>query len=324
MKKLLILLMALCCTSCTALPAEERAFAVALCVDKKTEAWQVYARIPTYKAGGEYLTVSGEGSTFDAALAELDASAPMSTALSQLRLLVLSDKLGKEDVSALLAALSARYELRQQCALAVTDASAKDVADALKPDTGARLSKAIDVLLEARTGQGIVPKVCLSDVLRMGRRQTPLLMRLALQDGKLDLSGAYPLTGDGDILAPLTAADATLLALLRGDTKTCQLSVAGGHVHVRDGCAKVQLKKDGNTACVTLSMQALDPGLAPDILEQTIADACVQLLSRLSGAGCDVLGLGRRAVLRNADLSDWPERLRQIRWEVSVQVGSPA
>ncbi len=329
MKKLLILVMALLCTSCTALPAEERAFAVALCVEKADDTWQIYARIPAYKTGGEYLTVSGKGSDIHSALADLNASAPMQTPLSQLRLLVLSDALMQSDVTTLLEALSNLYDVRQQCAVAVTDANAKEVADALKPDTGARLSKAIDVLHKARTDQGVVPEATLADVLLMGERQTPVLMRLTLKDGKIDLSGAYPVNGAGRLLPPLDQEETALLALLRGDVKTLQLTVNGVNAHVRDACAKVTLADDLRTARVTLTMGALASSSTTGAMEQALADACVKLLSRLSREGCDTLGLARQAILHTGNMSAWhdmywPELLRHIHWEVSVQVDAPA
>lgn len=324
MKRLLVLLMALCCTSCAALPAEERAFAVALCVEKADGRWQVHARVPAYKTGGEYLTVSGKGDDLFCALADMNASAPMQTALSQLRLLVLQENLAPADVSALFAALSGLYELRQQCAVAVTDASAKDVADALKPDTGTRLSKAIDVLLEARTGQGSIPRAALADVLRMGERQSPVLMRLTLRDGKPDLAGACPLNGENRILPPLDGEETALLTLLRGDTKELRMTVQGGHAHLRDVKVKVTLADDLRTVHVTAKVNVLYATMAADALAQTLADAGVQLLSRLSEAGCDALGLGRKAAFLGADMADWPARLRELRWEVAVQANAPA
>ena len=325
MKRLLVLLMALLCTSCTALPSEERAFAVALCAEKQDGVWRVYARIPAYKAGGEYLTVSGKGTDIASALDEMNDAAPMQTSLSQLRLLVLSDRLAPEDVSALLTHMSAQYDVRQQCAIAVTDASANAAADALRPESGTRLSKAIDVLLEARTGQGSVPKATLADVVRMGERQSPVLMRLSLQDGKADLSGAYPVGNGGRILAPLDADETILLSMLRGDAKMCILTVDGVTTRVRDVCAKVTLSDDLRTARVALTMTAL----SSDLSQEALAQACAELLSRLSADGCDALGLGRKLAVRVRDLQEWqalnwPERLRAIRWEAAVRVDVPA
>jgi len=328
MKKLLILLMMLVCTSCTALPAEERAFTVAVCVEKTEDTWSVHARIPAYKTGGEYLTISGEGEDVPSAMADLNASAPMQVSLSQVRLLVLSDKLSATDVSALFEAMSTLYEVRMQCVVAVTDADAKDVADALQPETGARLSKSIDVLLEARTSQGSIPKTTLADALLMGERQSPVLTRLTLKAGEIELDGAYPLNGEGQLLSPLTKEESALLAIHRGDAKSLYLSLNGVNAHVWDACAKVSLSDDLETARVALTMHVLASSAADAGFEQAVADSCAQLLSRLSREGCDVLGLARKAIVHTENMPAWHELnwrklLREIHWEITVQTHAP-
>ena len=63
--------------------------------------------------------------------------------------------------------------------------------DALKPATGARLSKSLDVLMETRLEQGTVPRAALADVIRMGDRQQPVLMNIALDDAEIALSGGW-------------------------------------------------------------------------------------------------------------------------------------
>ena len=317
MKKLLLLVLVLCCTSCAALPAEERAFAVALLVERNGTSWQVYGRIPAYKAGGEYLTVTGEGPSIVAALADMDASAPMKVTLSQLRLLVLRG--AAEELSAVLAAFAEELDVRVQCALAVTEEPAHQVMEVLKPDTGARLSKSLDVLLEARREQGI-PVTTLADAARMGTRQSPVLTRLALDDGKLSLNGAWA----GEALTP---EESTLLAMLMGTGREVRLTLPEGDVRVRDVHAKACL--EGTAAKVTLTMTLVDSALLPQDVERSLADACVHLLSRLSAAGWDALGLGRQAILGMQDMPQWqnmtwPDTYRQIQWEVAVRVNEMA
>ena len=133
MKRIRILLMALCCTSCTALPAEERAFAVVLCIEKNGDNWQVYGRIPGYKTSGEYLTVQGNGATIQSALADMDASSPMKVTLSQLRLLVVDAGVAMEDV---LWALAEELDVRSQCLVAVTEEAEADIMEVLVTQTG--------------------------------------------------------------------------------------------------------------------------------------------------------------------------------------------
>lgn len=313
-------------TACTALPSEERAFAVALMVNKEGATWQAHARIPTYKTGGGYVTVRGEGASPDAALAAMDAAAPMHIHLSQLRLLVLDAALGGE-AATVLTALADRPDMRPRCAVAVTEASAEAVMEALQPATGARLSKGLDVLMDARKAQGTVLPASLADVIRMGERQSPVLMALTVQENTIDLSGDWAMGAAG--FMPLSAEETVLLSLLRRDVKDVTLRLPGGTAHVRDVSAKVELGADLQSASVTLTMTAVNSSLALGTLEATLCDELLTLLTRLYGAGCDALGLGRQAICGINDTAqwhalDWPGKLLQLQWTVSVGVSGPA
>lgn len=322
MRLLSVLMTLLLCTSCTALPAEERAFAVALCVEKRDGLWQVHGRIPTYQAGGGYLTVSGEGDTVVAALSDMEAAAPMRVSLSQLRLLVLDELLAEgDDLAEALSALADIHDMRLQCAVALTDAPAGEVAEALKPATGARLSKSIDVLMESRIEQGAVLPAELADVIRMGERQSAVLMALSVEDKAVALSGGYALDGEMSLVQRLTAEETALLSLLLGKAKTLQLSLPEGNAQVREMSVSTSLSQ--GSAEVEISLHCTSSAITTKTLEQSLAMRCVELLSRLSAQGCDVLGLGRKAIVYEEDMAawhdcDWPARLRALQWTVSV------
>jgi len=321
---IMLLLPMLLCSACAALPAEERAFAVALCVERD-EQWRVHSRIPTYQSGGGYMTVTGEGNSLSASLSAMDAAAPMRINLSQLRLLVVDEKLAREgELQGILTALSDRPDMRMQCAVALTDAPAKAVAEALKPAAGTRLSKALDLMLDARIEQGTILPATLSDVLRMGERQLPVLIALSLEGQEISLSGGY--TTDGMTLNPEETA---LLSLLLGHVKALLMILPGGYADVRDASASIRLSEDFNMARVELAMTTTSSSFTDDGLEQLIADELLALLSRFSAAGCDVLGLGRKAIMYTQDMAkwhslNWPEKYREIRWEVAVGVDGPA
>ena len=325
MRWLALLLLLPLLTSCAALPAEERAFAVALMVDKADDTWRVHARIPTYNTGGGYVTVRGEGASPDAALADMDADAPMHIHLSQLRLLVLDAALGGEAYAVMLA-LSARADMRPQCAVAATEDPAGAVMEALQPATGARLSKGLDVLLDTRTAQGVILPAPLSRIIRMGERQSPVLMALTVTDGGIDLAGGWALGMSG--LIPLTQEETALLALLHGDVKDETLRLSGGTAHVRDATAKTTLQTDERSVCVTLTMTAVASALTLKGLEAALAEDALTLLTRLYREGCDGLGLGRQAILGASDMAqwhalDWPGILPQLQWTVAVGVSGP-
>lgn len=326
MRRLALLLLLPLLTSCAALPSEERAFAVVLMVGKADEAWQVHARIPTYKNGGGYITVHGEGATPDAALAAMDAAAPMHIHLSQLRLLVLDAALGREAYT-VLAALSNRADMRHQCAVAATEDPADAVMEALQPATGARLSKGLDVLLDTRIAQGVILPSPLSEILRMGERQSPVLISLTVKAGAIDLSGGW--AWGTAVMTPLSAEETPLLSVLLGDVKDATLRISGVTAHVRDVCAKAMLQTDKRSVQVDLAMTAVSSNFTPKGLESALADEALALLARLYSVGCDVLGLGRQAILGTADMAQWhalqwSQRLPGLQWTVSVGVSGPA
>lgn len=329
MKRLLLLLIIpMLCTSCAALPAEERAFAVALWVGKEGSSWQVAGRIPAYQSGGGYLTVTGAGDTLNAALSAMDGSTPMQVTLSQLRLLVLEAALGaSEDLSAALEALSARSDMRQQCAVALTDAPSDGVMAALEPSIGSRLSKSLELLVDTRIEQGDCLSATLAEVMRMGERQSPVLMALTLEAGAVNLSGGYALDGNMRLVGRLTPEEAALLSLLTGSART--LTLPDGSARVQDASAKATLSADLRSARVELTLRTISSTLTAEALERTLADEALALLTRLYEAGCDVLGLGRQAVRRTEDMAgwhdlDWSARLVELRFEVAIRVEGPA
>lgn len=328
MKRFLILLCLLLCTGCTALPAEERAFAVALGVDHSQDGWQVYARIPTYKSGGGYTTLEGDGDTLTAALASLESASPMHLHLDQLRLLVFSERMARTDaLPAALAVFTDRHDLRMQTAAAVTSAEMKSLFEAMEPAAGARLSKSIDVLLETRSQQGTIPDVTLADILRMGERQSPVLIAVQ-QDGKeVVLSGGWPVGQDGLAAdAPITPEEMRLLSLMQGRLRQGTLVLEDGTARVTDASAECTLLEPTlSTARLRLTLRCPSASLTPEALRQSIATACLQVLTRLAADNCDALGLGRHAMRHMQTMADWhaldwPTRFPQIEWTVSVGV----
>ena len=127
----------------------------------------------------------------------------------------------------------------------------------------------------------------------------------------------------------LTPEECALLALLRGEVRELQLTLPEGSAKVRDASIRHTLAEDKKSAEVTLTLRMTASDLTPEGLEQNLAEELLTLLSRLSAQGCDVLGLGRKAILRAPDWSawramDWPAACRQLRWKVFVGVQGPA
>lgn len=344
MRKLLIMAaMLLLCASCTALPAEERSFAVALGVSENTGTWEVSARVPTYQSGGGYLTLTARGNSLAEALAVLDATAPMQMHLGQLRLVVFSQGLAESSsFRSVLTELAMRREFRVQTQVCVTADAVTDLIDKLEPATGSRLSKSLDVLLETRAEQGVIPLATLSDVLRRGERQSWVAVNVALEDtagiaqpgmdapagmqaasgtGKVQFGGGWLIGQDGSAKGQLTAAETQLLGLMAGKLQKGMLSLSDGTVTLIGASSKVKLH--GNTVACDISLRYGPSVMTEAGVQHAVTEACQNVLRKLAAADCDALGVGRQAIRYFPDMAawhelDWPILYPQLDWQVTV------
>lgn len=344
MRKLLwVAAMLLLCASCTALPAEERSFAVALGVSESTGTWEVSARVPTYQSGGGYLTLTARGGSLSEALAVLDATAPMQMHLGQLRLVVFSQGLAESSsFRAALTELAMRREFRVQAQVGVTADQVSDLIDKLEPATGSRLSKSLDVLLETRAEQGVIPQASLSDVLRRGERQSWVAVNVALEDtagvarpgmdaaagmqaasgtGKVQFGGGWLIGQDGSAHGQLTASEMQILTLMAGKLQKGMLSLDEGTVALIGASARMKLH--GNAVACDLSLRCGASAMTEAGVQQAVTRACQAVLRKLAAAGCDALGVGRQAIMYFPDMAawhalDWPILYPQLDWRVTV------
>lgn len=344
-----LLLLALVCTGCSALPAEERSFVVVMGVQQSGDTWEVSARMPTYQTGGGYMTASARGASLEEALALLDATSPMQVHLGQLRMVVFHEGIASSaDFRDALDILARREDFRLHAVICVTDDTVQDLIDKLEPATGSRLSKSLDVLLEARREQGVITAVTLSDIQRMGERQCPVLTAVALEDtsnvtqpgmnasagdqaakgaGKVQFGGGWMVHSSGVVKGQLTAGEMQLLSLMSGTLRKGMLSLEEGTVTVMDASASTSL--DGNTASCRLSIRCTASTLTESDVTSGLRNACEGVTAKLAAAGCDALGMGRRAIRHFADmrqwrLLDWPSLYPQIQWDITVHAQQAA
>lgn len=321
----IILAAVLLCTSCAALPEEERAFAVVLGVGGGPGSWSVFARVPTYQSGGGYATVRGQGETLEAALANLDAASPVQFHPGQLRLIVFSQELARSEAFAgAVEVLAARHDLRMDAALAVTADDLAALMEGFKPATGSRLSKSLDSAMEARITQGTLIPAPLSVIRQMGERQSPVLMNAALNDGSASLSGCWPVGAGYRVSEPLKEEDTRLLALLLGTMHRGTLTLPEGAVRLSGAKAKATLSLPTmQEAAVHVTLNCASAPVTGKEVSRSAATAFLSLLKRLSAMGCDALGLGRQAILHAEDMAhwhalNWPQRYADMAWTVSV------
>ena len=127
----------------------------------------------------------------------------------------------------------------------------------------------------------------------------------------------------------LTPEETALLTLLMGQGKERRLALPKGMVHLDEVKTNVLLDMDGSSACVTLCANVKASDIPPEVLEQTVAENAIKLLTKLARNGCDALGLGRKLVCHAHDMAqwhtwNWPARYRDIHWQVEVSLHSPA
>lgn len=335
-----LLLCGILCASCSALPAEERSFAVAVGLVRDAEGWTALARIPDYQQEGGYVTLSARGQSLREALSQLDAAAPMRMHYGQVRLLVFSRETAESaGFPAALLELSAMPDMRLQAQVCVTEADMASFMDALSPLTGTRLSKSLDILLDTHQRLGVIPQASLSAILRMGERQCPVLLSAALAGqggtddlplqgaGEVLLSGCWLADTSGRVRGRLNARETQLLMLMQGRLRKATIPLEEGTVTLSDGGSRVSL--DGNQAVCALTLRCTDASLSQETLRQAVQQQAERVLGLMAAAACDALGLGGLAIRHFPDMEawhdlDWPRLYPSLLWEVQVKLRPPA
>ena len=293
-RALCLLLTCLFCTGCSALPPEERAFCVVLLVDGGAQECTVRVSIPTYQQNGGYQTLSATGATLTDALRTLESAAQMRLHWGQLRLIVLSRAWAAEiPIVRTLSDLSGVENLRLHASVAVTEEDMAALAEKLVPENGTRLSKSIDVMVQARHEQGVIPTCA-----------------------------AWLTDADGLIRDFLPPEETQILLLMQGKLTRTQLLLPEHAIHLTEASTSIRLTEDTAICRVNLRYDRAD--MTSQAVSAETAQACLDVLKRLQAAGCDALGLGRKAIWSAWSMSDWrdsdfPARLQNLRWTVEVR-----
>ena len=336
----LLLLCGILCGSCSALPAEERSFAVAVGISRAGENWVASARIPDYQQEGGYVTLSARGQSLTEAMSLLDAASPMRMHYGQVRLLIFSRELAESaDFPAALEKLAGMPDMRLQAQAGVTAEDMASFMDALSPLTGTRLSKSLDILLDTHQRLGVIPDASLSAIMRMGERQCPVFLSAALTAsggtndlplqgaGEVLLSGCWLADASGRVRGYLSARETQLLMLMQNRLRKATITLESGTVTLSDGGSRVRL--EGNHAACALTLRYRDASLSREALRQAVRQEAEQVLRQLAAADCDALGLGGLAIRHFPDMEawralDWPGLYPSLTWAVWVKLLPPA
>lgn len=313
---------------CSALPAEERSFAVALGVSRNDDAWEVSARIPGYQPDGGYLTLTERGGSLQEALARLDAAAPMRMHFGQVRLLIFSlEEAKSEAFPSLLETIARRADMRLQAEVCVAQENVATLMERLEPQTGTRLSKSLDVLLETRRRLGVIPETSLSSLMRMGERQCPVLLSVSVENDSVQLSGGWMVNSQGRVQAKLLPEEIQLLTLMQNRLRKTTLMLPGGMVALTDAGSSISL--NGNSAACSLTLHCTSSELSREGVQHQVEQRVLALVEKLAAEDCDALGLGGYAIRHFRDMEaweqlNWPQVYQQLTWEIKVQAQLPA
>lgn len=349
MKRMILLCLALCMvlSGCAALPGEERAFAVCLGLHTSGDIWQASARISTYTKPGEYMTVTASGKSMAEAMTLLDATAPLHIHYGQVRLVLLSKELAASDeLLPTLDRLNKLGEFRADAMLCVTEDDIPKVLDEMKPVTGTRLSKYIEVLLDSRIGQGSIPDTTLGAYRRMGERQSLTLIPIAMaekaaaQTGmnampesmavegmKLQMGGAWLASQAGRVTGRLTVAEQQILRLMQGKLRKGALTLDDHTFTLLESFANVTYDEKEHAALLKIRLRYMHSDLSEDGVKERLTSAAANVIEKLAAANCDALGIGRQAMMHASDWAawermDWQTRYPALVWRVAVEAVS--
>ena len=343
MKRLLLLLLGcLCLGGCASLPGEERSFALCLGVHTSTSGVEVAVQLPNYKGDQKYLVLSAAGDSFVEALSSLTAVSPSRLHFGQLRLVVFSQETAASaGFPQLVAEISNIPSMRLSAMALLTEDSVSQLLETLTPQTGVRLSKYLDTLLRTRVELGCLPGSTLSDMRRMGQRQSPALGRMALKkeglpqdglnapaealsagsEGEVIFGGCGLIGQDGLLHDTLSLRETQLLTLLLGRSRDLPLTweEAAFTLHVKE--LSVNWTKGQVTAKVV--GRALMTRGAPAQAEALLEKDLRAVLQRLNAASCDALGLRRQEMFTHPlsmgmSVEAWTEEMHRLQVEAEV------
>lgn len=345
MKRLLTLfLCAALLTGCTALPGEERSFALCLGIHAAGASVEATVLLPNYKGDNEYLTLSARGKNLSEALIALSAVCPSRLSFGQLRLLLFSEETAADaDFPFLLGEVAAISGMRLNVMTLVTRDDMQELMTALRPQSGVRLSKYLDTLLRAQVEMGFLPGTTLSELRRMGQRQSPALGCAALRqedmpedgldgeiahlpagnEGEVHFGGCVLLGQDGRMQGRLSLRETQLLTMLLGRTKDLALAWpdAVATLHVRG----VRARLESNSLKLHVTARIMTAQGAPAQLTAYLEQDLLDLAARLNASGCDALGLKRQELWqhpRSADFDGaaWAEVLHGLQVQAEVEL----
>ena len=336
-------LCALLLTGCSAAgQIEGQAFVVSMAVDLEEDGGMtVSIQYPSYGArGGEegksdYLISSASGDGFDAALYALNAAVPRTVNLTQLKSLIVSEKLASSNMfQPLLNKIKLSYRINGEAYLVVATGRAADFMARQKPLIGLRLSDTIVTAMSRYERLGGIPRSMLSETFYAMNSfyDDPVAILAAVADeqtastpdepedaeaGELSREGensdeyfGAALFRGGAMAGRLSGGETQLLRLIRGGRGQMTMELDGATVAVtRHGALRVAVDLNGDAPRLDVSFEAGVENLRANIDEMAVVEELTRGLNDLTAKcqrlGVDPFGYGRYAAARFTTIGDW-------------------
>ena len=288
------------------------------------------------------MTITAGGGSLAEAMTLLDATAPMRLHYGQVRLVIFSRELAESDaLIQTLDSLNRLGEFRADALLCVTEDELPALMDEMKPATGTRLSKSIEVLTAARIAQGTIPETTIGAYRRQGTRQSLTMIAIALAEDdagstgmeilpqdmksagmKVQLAGAWLVSQAGKVAGRLNAYEHQLLRLMQNGLRKGALTTDNYSLTLLESTADAKLKE--NAVRLTIRLRYRHSNLSEDGVREQLTKDISGVINKMTAANCDALGLGRQAILHASDWTawrdmNWPQTYPALIWEIVIE-----
>ena len=342
MKRLMAVLMALLLAGCgPAGQIEGQAFCVSLAVDAGESGGIVLsARYPSYGANGkdeksDYLLTAAAGPDFASALYALNAAIPRALNLTQVKSLIVSEKIASSAGFFSLLRDMKLSRLDGEANLIVCGGEARSLLEAQQPLIGLRLSDTLVTEIERYRRLGIVPGGTLQRVFYDAASvySDPVTTYAAARPkeekaesnppapeaeaGALEYEGenrdeyfGAALFRGGAMAGTLGGGETQILRLIRDGATGLPMAMNGALLTVsRRGALRVEVDFEAGWISVSLKVGLEDPrGDAEEAaVAKTLSDGLDALTKKCQALGVEPFGYARFAAARFPALSDWTD-----------------
>lgn len=291
-------------------------------------------------SGGKYFTMSVSEDDYESALEKLEWAIPRNINLSQLKLLILSEKLASEDYCrTLMESIVQTERLFDEAQVVVCENTAKEFVTALKPVIGERLSTDIIAMFESYSGLGFVPDCSLAEFYYLTESvySDPMAALGIFTKQQKEESNAVPaaafagtpqevisgmesevqthylgaaLFSDGKFRGKLSGSQTIFANLLNGNVKTFRHKIQDQSVEITpDRKPEIYITTDTDHIRIyiglSLSVNAQEDMPEPSELKTNLKNEIMDVIRTAQGYKVEPFGFAEKAAKHFATLDQW-------------------